>query len=94
MMTTPYEGITAVDKWPAYARLWAVAPADYLPTAPTLQAGTRPIIPKRIWRHRRLLKNFSAHLKEVLASTTAATPVEIWFQDEARVGQRGSLSYV
>lgn len=26
--------------------------------------------------------------------TTAATPVEIWFQDEARVGQKGSLSYV
>ena len=26
--------------------------------------------------------------------TTAVTPVEIWFQDEARVGQKGSLSYV
>lgn len=25
---------------------------------------------------------------------SAATPVEIWFQDEARVGQKGSLSYV
>jgi transposase len=24
----------------------------------------------------------------------AETPVEIWFQDEARVGQKGSLSYV
>jgi hypothetical protein len=29
-----------------------------------------------------------------LLGTTAATPVEIWFQDEARVGQKGSLSYV
>ena len=29
-----------------------------------------------------------------MSSTTAATPVEIWFQDEARVGQKGSLSYV
>jgi hypothetical protein len=29
-----------------------------------------------------------------LGGTTAATPVEIWFQDEARVGQIGSLSYV
>jgi hypothetical protein len=29
-----------------------------------------------------------------LNGTTAATPVEIWFQDEARVGQKGSLSYV
>ncbi len=39
-------------------------------------------------------KNFSAVLKEALLGTTAATPVEIWFQDEARVGQKGSLSYV
>jgi hypothetical protein len=29
-----------------------------------------------------------------LNGTTAATPIEIWFQDEARVGQKGSLSYV
>jgi transposase len=32
---------TAVDKWPAYARLLAVTPAGHLPTAPTLP-GTRP----------------------------------------------------
>jgi hypothetical protein len=29
-----------------------------------------------------------------LAGRAAATQVEIWFQDEARVGQKGSLSYV
>jgi hypothetical protein len=29
-----------------------------------------------------------------LLATSAATPVEIWFQDEARVGQKGSLTYV
>jgi transposase len=39
-------------------------------------------------------KNFSTLLKEALLGTTAAAPVEIWFQDEARVGQKGSLSYV
>jgi len=33
---------TAVDKWPAYARLLAVAPAGHLPTAPTPRRGTRP----------------------------------------------------
>ena len=33
---------TAVDKWPAYARLLAVAPAGHLPTAPTPPPGTRP----------------------------------------------------
>jgi hypothetical protein len=29
-----------------------------------------------------------------LNGCTATTAVEIWFQDEARVGQKGSLSYV
>lgn len=29
-----------------------------------------------------------------MADHPAGTPVEIWFQDEARVGQKGSLSYV
>jgi hypothetical protein len=45
-------------------------------------------------RPRRLLKNFADRLKDALLGTTAATPVEIWFQDEARVGQKGSLSYM
>jgi transposase len=39
-------------------------------------------------------KNFSSILKEALLSTTAATPGEIWFQDEARVGQKGTHAYV
>lgn len=30
----------------------------------------------------------------MLLSTWSGLPVEIWFQDEARVGQKGSLSYV
>src|SRR5712671_724434 len=33
---------TAVDKWPAAARLVAVAAAGHLPTAPTPPSGTRP----------------------------------------------------
>jgi hypothetical protein len=36
--------------------------------------------------------NFAASLKDVLLGSNAVTPVEIWFQDEARVGQKGSLS--
>ena len=27
-------------------------------------------------------------------TTTAGTPIEVWFQDEARVGQQGSLTYI
>ena len=33
-------------------------------------------------------------MNQVLLGSTAATSVEVWFQDEARVGQKGSLSYI
>ncbi len=33
-------------------------------------------------------------LKAALLGSTAGRPIEIWFQDEARVGQKGSLTYV
>ncbi len=33
-------------------------------------------------------------MREALCGTTAGTPVEIWFQDEARVGQQGTHAYV
>ena len=33
-------------------------------------------------------------LKEALLNTATGTSVEIWFQDEARVGQKGSIEYV
>ena len=29
-----------------------------------------------------------------MGDKAAMAPVEVWFQDEARVGQKGSLSYV
>jgi hypothetical protein len=32
-------------------------------------------------------------VKAALLGSTAGTPIEIWFQDEARVGQQGSLEY-
>lgn len=33
-------------------------------------------------------------MKQVLPATAAGKPLEIWFQDEARVGQKGTLAYV
>ena len=33
-------------------------------------------------------------MKAALLATTAGTPIEIWFQDEARVGQQGTHTYV
>jgi hypothetical protein len=33
-------------------------------------------------------------VKEVLPASAAGKAIEIWFQDEARVGQKGSLEYI
>ncbi len=33
-------------------------------------------------------------MKAALLGTTADTQIEIWFQDDARVGQQGSLEYI
>ena len=33
-------------------------------------------------------------MKQALLACTAATPIEVWFQDEARVGQKGTHSYI
>lgn len=33
-------------------------------------------------------------LKEALLGTATGTPIEIWFQDEARVGQQGTHAYI
>jgi transposase len=50
----------------------------------------RPFHPKRdAAAQEALKKNFCTPLKTALLGSTAATPVEIWFQDEARVGQKG-----
>src|SRR5271165_4164156 len=40
---------------------------------------------------RGLQKNFEATLKAHLAALPPQTPVEIWFQDEARIGQKNGL---
>jgi transposase len=39
-------------------------------------------------------KEFTSRLKAALVGTTAAMPIEIWFQDEARVGQQGTHAYM
>jgi hypothetical protein len=33
-------------------------------------------------------------MRNALLACSASTPIEIWFQDEARVGQQGSLTYI
>lgn len=39
-------------------------------------------------------KNFCAKVKAVLPEAAQGKPLEIWFQDEARVGQKGTLTRV
>ncbi len=45
-------------------------------------------------RYRRLLKNFADPIVATLPETAGSKELEIWFQDEARVGQKGSIEYV
>ena len=50
-----------------------------------LQAGRR--------RHGGVQKNFALRVAEIRATLPPGTPVEIWFQDEMRVGQKNKLTY-
>jgi transposase len=55
----------------------------------------RPVHPKKDPQAEVIFKRGFARLaRAALPSTTAATPVEIWFQDEARVGQQGTHAYI
>jgi hypothetical protein len=41
-----------------------------------------------------LCKKFSCLVAEALPASAAGKDIEVWFSDEARVGQKGSLEYV
>src|SRR6201995_3819488 len=43
--------------------------------------------------HGGVQKNFSARAAEIRAKLAPRTPVEVWFQDEMRVGQKNKLTY-
>jgi hypothetical protein len=70
-----------IGKWLRRLRLTRVQP--------------RPVHPKKdAAAEEAFKKNFSSLLKEVLLGTATGRPVEIWFQDEARVGQQGTHAYI
>ena len=50
-----------------------------------LQAGCRS--------HGRVQKNFAERVADIRAQLAPGTPVEVWFQDEMRVGQKNKLTY-
>src|SRR3989475_7808127 len=43
--------------------------------------------------HGRVQKNFAERVAEIRAQLAPGTPVEVWFQDEMRVGQKNKLTY-
>ncbi len=43
---------------------------------------------------RRLLRKFGSLVRKELTGIAAGTPIEIWFQDEASVGQKGTHAYI
>lgn len=54
----------------------------------------RPYHPKKGLEAEVAFKNFAGLVKEALPASATAKPIEIWFQDEARVGQQGTLEYI
>ena len=54
----------------------------------------RPYHPKKDLAAQEAFKKTSATARSKSCSAVPRTSVEVWFQDEARVGQKGSLSYV
>ncbi len=45
-------------------------------------------------RRRRRIKNFATLVADAIPEQARGKPIELWWQDEARIGQQGSLSYI
>jgi hypothetical protein len=45
-------------------------------------------------RHRRHTKSFAALVAAAIPKHARGKPIELWWQEEARIGQQGSLTYV
>ena len=43
-------------------------------------------------KRRSYIKNFAALAREALPEAAQGKPIEVWFQDEARIGQQGTLT--
>ena len=55
----------------------------------------RPYHPKKnVEAEAAFERNFASLARAVLPASKASMPIEIWFQDEARVGQKGTHAYI
>jgi transposase len=68
-----------------YPRLEGIGLLACERAAKSLQAGSG--------RYRCVQKNFALRVAEVREELAPGTPVEVWFQDEMRVGQKNKLTY-
>ncbi len=81
------------------ARLWSVEVHEntigvWLGELGLARLQPRPVHPKKDAAAEAAFKNFASLVRTKLADAAANTPVEIWFQDEARVGQKGTHAYI
>ena len=76
----------AVRHLPGGDDSWAGATPDGLCEA--VRPST-PLCPGRSWQR---LKNFSERLKEIRAALGEDVEIEVWWQDEARVGQKNKIT--
>ena len=88
------EGLTSMESWCA-ACIWssaASAPCCGGSGSAICPCGrtTRPRIPQP---SKRIKKNFAALVAAVIPDHARGKPIELWWQDEARVGQQGTLTY-
>jgi DDE superfamily endonuclease len=58
-----------------------------------LPSSRRACATPRCRRHGRVQKNFAERVAEIRAQVAPDIPVEVWFQDEMRVGQKNKLTY-
>jgi hypothetical protein len=47
-----------------------------------------------MWRSRRLLKKFAELVRAAIPISEKFRPIEFWWQDEARIGQQGTLTRI
>jgi transposase len=88
-----------VDLRAAIARLYSVqvdqrTVVKWLRKFNLTRLQPRPYHPKKDAEAQETFKNnFAGQVIEALPTSAAGKPLEIWFQDEARVGQKGWISY-
>ena len=79
---------------PDSRRGWRAAVAGCRAARGSVACRCVPSILSRMPKRLRSTKNFAALVAGILPDTAKGKPLELWWQDEARVGQQGTLTWV